>query len=174
MAGTLEIDIDFEDIERQAKRFGAAPEIMAEEMMLTMRQSLDLVEQVVVTGTPVNFGLLRGSVGTDIFGEPPDFFGQISTPLTYGRYVEFGRNPGRMPPVSAIKLWVVRKGIATGKEADSVAFLIARSIGRHGTYRHKRPRGARMFEEAFRQTEQPVLDLWNLMVDRVADRLGNE
>lgn len=39
---------------------------------------------------------------------------------------------GSLKLIDAIKAWVKRKGIASGKEADKAAFLIARSIYRNG------------------------------------------
>lgn len=42
------------------------------------------------------------------------------------------RKIGTLKFIDAIKAWVIRKGIAQGKEADSVAFLIARKIKRDG------------------------------------------
>lgn len=57
----------------------------------------------------------------------------------YWRYVEYGRKPGKMPPMSAIEKWIRIKPIAPraydGKRVPSVkslAFLIARKIGLEG------------------------------------------
>lgn len=54
--------------------------------------------------------------------------------LPYARLIEFGRRPG---PVSAegirrLTIWVERKGMASGKEARSVAFAVATKIKREG------------------------------------------
>lgn len=71
----------------------------------------------------------------------------------YAAFIEFGTKSGFNPEpgleqyaaqfkgikkigtlglIDAIKAWVIRKGIAQGKEADSAAFLIARKIKRDG------------------------------------------
>ena len=56
----------------------------------------------------------------------------------YWKYVEFGRRPGKMPPIDNIKDWIKVKPIIpdarTGKipSAEQLAFLIARKIGREG------------------------------------------
>jgi len=55
--------------------------------------------------------------------------------------LEHGRRPGKMPPRGPIELWVARKLGIGGPEGRSVAFLIARSIGRRGT------KGAHMFSK---------------------------
>lgn len=55
----------------------------------------------------------------------------------YALYVEFGRKAGKRPPSDNILEWVINKGIATlDSGAKSVAFLIARSIGRKGSKPH--------------------------------------
>lgn len=57
----------------------------------------------------------------------------------YWRYVEYGRKPGKMPPPSAILKWIEAKPIIpkpndAGRipSPKSLAFLIARKIGREG------------------------------------------
>lgn len=60
----------------------------------------------------------------------------------YWKYVEYGRGPGRMPPVSVIENWIRIKPVVpyavNGKVPDTkqTAFLIARKIGREGTPAH--------------------------------------
>lgn len=57
----------------------------------------------------------------------------------YWKYANYGRRPGKMPPVSEIEKWVIRRRIspratANGKvpSTTSLAYLIARKIGRDG------------------------------------------
>lgn len=58
----------------------------------------------------------------------------------YWYYVEHGRKPGKMPPVSAIENWIRIKPVIpdarTGKVPDTkqLAWMIARHIGEYGTY----------------------------------------
>lgn len=57
----------------------------------------------------------------------------------YWKYVEYGRGPGKMPPIDAIEQWIKIKPVIpearNGKIPDTrqLAFLIARKIGRDGT-----------------------------------------
>ena len=55
---------------------------------------------------------------------------------SYGEQLEYGRKPGKQPPSEAIEQWLVAKGIAGRLEGDisvsSLAYLIARKIGREG------------------------------------------
>lgn len=56
----------------------------------------------------------------------------------YWKYVEYGRKPGKMPPVDSIADWIKIKRIIpepiNGKIPDTkqLAFMIARKIGREG------------------------------------------
>lgn len=60
----------------------------------------------------------------------------------YWKYVEYGRGPGKMPPVSVIENWIKIKPVVpyavNGKVPDTkqVAFLIARKIANIGTPAH--------------------------------------
>lgn len=76
--------------------------------------------------------------------------GLIGTPLEYGEPVEYGTRP-HFPPVEPILHWVERKLGIEGKEAKSVAFLIARAISKRGT------QGAEMFGKGFSENEATVI-----------------
>ena len=78
----------------------------------------------------------------------------------YWKYIEYGRRPGKMPPVSAIEDWIKVKQILprplTLKSGKSVvptipqlSFLIARKIGRDGI--RPRPFFKQSSEEAKRE-----------------------
>ncbi len=58
---------------------------------------------------------------------------RIGTNTNYGLYVEFGRPAGTMPNRKHLLGWVKRKLGINGKEAEGVAFVIARAIGERGT-----------------------------------------
>ena len=47
-------------------------------------------------------------------------------------FVEYGRRPGRFPPLWAIRLWVEQKLHKGGVEGARIAFLIARKIAQRG------------------------------------------
>ena len=78
----------------------------------------------------------------------------------YWKYVEYGRRPGKMPPLDVIEKWIKVKQILprplTLKSGKSVvptipqlSFLIARKIGRDGI--RPRPFFKQSFEEAKRE-----------------------
>ena len=56
----------------------------------------------------------------------------------YWKYANYGRPPGKMPPVSAIEEWITRRRIVpepntSTPNVTSLAYVIARKIGREGT-----------------------------------------
>lgn len=53
----------------------------------------------------------------------------------YWYYLVHGRAPGKMPPIESILGWLIKKGIqaADNISQNSLAYLIARKIGRVGT-----------------------------------------
>lgn len=85
----------------------------------------------------------------------------------YWKYVEYGRRPGKMPPVSAIENWIKVKQIIphsmtlkSGKTViptiPQLSFLIARSIGRRGIA--PKPLFQKSFEAAKQQFIQVIKD----------------
>jgi hypothetical protein len=61
--------------------------------------------------------------------------------LNYSEQLEFGRRSGKQPPREAIEQWIRDKGLASRIEnqisVSSLAFLIARKIGREGWNRQQ-------------------------------------
>ena len=56
----------------------------------------------------------------------------------YWKYANYGRPPGKIPPVSAIEEWITRRRIVpesntSTPNATSLAYAIARKIGKKGT-----------------------------------------
>lgn len=126
-------------------------------------------------GATVATGTLLASVFSEMRGTPAAVHGVVAVSPPADRYalvVEMGRTPGaRMPPPSALILWVRQKlgnaitavATVTGKGGktqrskakaksaeEGLAFLIARSIGKKGFP------GVHMFERAFTEQQQNV------------------
>ena len=56
----------------------------------------------------------------------------------YIYYLQYGRKPGKFPPVNVIREWVQTKlGITDEKERNSIAYLIGRKIANEGTLIYK-------------------------------------
>lgn len=58
---------------------------------------------------------------------------RIGSALPYAPFVNYGRKPGRRPPVDAIVKWLALKPVDTGgRDIRQVAFAIATAIGKRG------------------------------------------
>lgn len=100
----------------------------------------------------------------------------ISVELTlqdYWYYVEHGRKAGKMPPISNIEEWIKVKPIVPrpfGKSQKqipsprSLAYLIARKIGREGT------KGTHSLQNA---SEETYNDFKTLLERAIAEDVGN-
>lgn len=79
----------------------------------------------------------------------------------YWRYVEYGRRPGKMPPIDSIKNWIEVKPVVpdarSGKvpTTNQLAFLIARKIGREGIPA-RRPLEAAVYSDEMEMVIQAI------------------
>jgi len=97
------------------------------------------IRKSAVQNAPTNFGLLRASIGYDVYG----LTGEVSTNLIYSLPMEFGTKP-HFPQVGALDLWVERKlGIKGSREIRRVAYAVSLGISAHGLAEH------RYFRDAF-------------------------
>ena len=171
-----EFRVDASELIEFIEQTEGAERVAVREAGRTMDASLALFEEQVVTRTPVNTGVLRGSIATEfIRGTSLNMRGEVVTPLEYGAPVEYGRKAGKMPPVAAIQIWVQRKGVSftdkkTGKvmTPEATAYIIARAIGR-GSLAGK---GAFMFKQGFEAALPHVERAWESLLDRVIQELA--
>lgn len=129
------------------------PEASQAARVSRIAEALLLLEYAVKLLTPVGAG--PAHLRDTIFAGKPLVAGQsitgyLGTPAIYGEAVEFGTKP-HFPPIEPIQFWVEKKLGIQGKEAKSVAFLIARKISKRGT------EGADMFGKGFKKNKQKVL-----------------
>ena len=96
----------------------------------------------------------------------------------YWKYIEYGRRPGKMPPLDVIEKWIDVKQIKphsmtlkSGKTViptiPQLSFLIARSIGRRGI--GPKPLFKKSFEAAKQQFMQVIEDA---IVQDIKESLG--
>lgn len=102
-----------------------------------------------VTGKLFNSGKVARAEEQDAYEIA---FGSPDKEVEYATYVEFGRRPGKRPPIDAIKQWVDKKHLSDTysikdhsqsrrgkdyeKRRDSVAWAVANSIAKKGTRAH--------------------------------------
>jgi hypothetical protein len=148
------------DLKRVAEDF---PDIWREEAKTTLTLIAARYESEIVQRTPAGVGGsagLRGSIAAD--APKVSMTGAsvaVGSPLEYAEPVEYGRKPGKQPPVEPLALWARRKLGIPKEEADGVGFAIARRIALKGTD------GAFMFRDAWKAIEG-----W---ADGEADKLPN-
>ncbi len=117
--GSLNFDLDKTEFKAVFKK---RIEDLAEDIFVDSQNNI-IQQKIVDEGTLLNTGKV-------IHGED---FSEIRYDALYADTIEFGRNPGTMPPSSALQGWVRRKlGITDEKQIKSIAFLIARDIKSRG------------------------------------------
>ena len=174
MTQDLQLDIELAGMEDVITDVETFPQSVSHELNVAMETSLGLLEKEVQNRTPKNTGQLRDSITHQILSPFPNMVGQVNPAQPYGIVMEYGRKPGKFPPVDAIRLWVHQKLGLRGKEKDSAAFLIARSIAKKG-YSPKHdvgPTGARMFEKGMEAGEPSVRQLFDAAIARSVARFN--
>lgn len=98
-----------------------------------MQQSALAIQREAVILAPVNMGALRQSITTEVDKRPPfPLWATVGPTVKYGRYVEFGRKPGKAPPTDAIEPWVRTRLKVSQPRSFRVAYLVARKIALKG------------------------------------------
>src|SRR5574337_1215433 len=138
--------IDVTELNAFLKRFGEeAVPIATQTSRGALDESLEYLLNLVVDNVPVNYGVLRGSIYSEVRGISADatrgmaFEGFVSSSDYEPKVMamEYGRAKGKMPPIEAIALWIKRKGLEGDENAiKGLAFVIARAIAQ-GRARHQ-------------------------------------
>lgn len=93
----------------------------------------------------------------------------------YWKFVEYGRRPGKRPPIDAIERWIKVKPIIpdpiNGRvpTTKQLAFLISRKIGMEGT-KAQRPLESAIYSDSM---ELLINQLKNEIVGQMKEELGN-
>lgn len=109
--------------------FQASPKVLEGAVSEAIETSAKLIKQRArrKAGSPpiVNTGELARGIDYRMTGR---LSARVGADATYSPFVEYGRKPGRMPPVAPIERWAETKLGASG-----LGFIIARKIARRGT-----------------------------------------
>ena len=145
-------------------------------------RALAIIQSAVIVRTPSGSGELKRAIGYKFAkdtGVGRVYVSPGLAPAKYAEFVEYGRLPGKMPPFgpdSSLYEWVRRKVTtshfkATGKVLHktpdrekmilTISFLIARAIGKKGTYRSQyTPQGSpHMFELGWADSQGVAMDI---------------
>jgi hypothetical protein len=144
-----------------------------------MWAAVDTLAQAIVMETPVNVGHLSTAISqakSVTYGDSV-WTGVVSDGgIAYGLPVEYGRKPGRRPPIEPIEFWIKRKGIQWSRTLKSgktvpmttnqMAWALAMHIAAHGT------KGAFMFREGLRIATPAIDKIFQGIVDNIAQKWG--
>jgi|SRR5262245_3484470 len=87
----------------------------------------------------------------------------VGSQLNYAPFAfEYGRRPGKQPPVEAILKWMAFKGIPGDR---GTAFIIARAIGKHGV------RARRIFSATADRMPPQIQEIFEKGIQREIDAL---
>jgi HK97 gp10 family phage protein len=87
--------------------------------------------------------------------------GEVAVGERYGGAVEFGRRPGKFPPISALERWAALKLGTPG-----LGFVIARKIAREGT------KAQPYMEPTFRSEADFVLDQFKQATEQIVKMMA--
>jgi hypothetical protein len=105
---------------------------IANQIILDLQKNIR-ERRVTEFGAMNNTGEAANSLRWKIEGESLVIYSTMSG-FNYIMTLETGRKPGKMPPVEPIQMWMQQRGINPPDiSQESLAFLIARRIGREGT-----------------------------------------
>ena len=172
----LILDIDLSGIDETAANIDGLPADLEMNLTITMNKSLSLLQAEVSARTPVDRDKLRDGINYQFISPFPELVGSVgSGAAEYAPAIEHGRKPGRMPPVDAIKFWVIRKLQIPEEKAEGVAWAIAKSIAKRGFSPEGDvgPKGAKMFEEGLKASEQYIIQLFDSAVGRATAKAND-
>src|SRR5437016_9302502 len=126
----ITVEINNKDIDALMKRL--SPEERDPKIRAGLLESAQYLVGEVQKGmtTHVDSGAARSSIVAGLRGHGTDLRGTVGSPLVHVFVMEHGRRPNQKPPPTApIKLWLQRHGMD-----PKLAFVVARSIGRKGSF----------------------------------------
>lgn len=121
------------------KKFADKSEAVARAASNAMADTALAIQADAKAGAPVNMGELRASIRAEgkVHTDPKGvLMTRVAADSPYASWVEFGRGPGKAPPVDVLQRWVHlnrRKLGVKDEDVNSVAFLIGRKIAERGT-----------------------------------------
>ena len=147
---SIQLGPEWRDFENRLNRY---PQVTEANLRRALAAGLLMIEADAKQNVRQDTRRLAGSINHRIDGAYPNLIGRVGPSVNYGAFVEFGRRPGRMPPVDALMGWVrrhwnaassrpvpagtlrPRRAAGRGVTQDQIrgrAFALARAIGRRG------------------------------------------
>lgn len=123
------VNVELRGFDQFGRRLSRYPQQQQAEVQQTMTAGLLLIEATQRRLAPQDTRRLLGSITSEIQTTNRSIIGRVGPTVRYGYWAEYGRRPGKRPPIAAIAGWARRHGISP--------FVVARAIGRRGTRRYR-------------------------------------
>ena len=136
-----------------------------------MRKSVTTIEAKAKPLTPVFRGRLRQSIVSEIRGTGVEITGIVGSSLkneVYPSVMEFWRRPGKAPPAKALERWVWLVLKPPKKMVRSVAFVVARAIGKRGI------KGKRFLQKGWEQSRRKVYQNFSKALADITEDLAKQ
>jgi hypothetical protein len=117
--------VELQGFDEMGRRLEQYPRRTTDELRSTMQAGLLLLEADQRRHVAQDTRRLLGSITNRIEGSGQVLTGRVGPTTRYAFWVEYGRRPGRYPPLAAIAGWARRHGVHP--------FVVARAIARRGT-----------------------------------------
>jgi hypothetical protein len=122
--------VDTSDLIRLVSGCDAAARAAPHELQRAMTRSVIQVEADAKELVPVDTHNLQRSITHEVSAQLGGVVGRVGTNVPYGKIVEEGRTPGKMPPAGALLGWMARHKIPAEAE-----YVVRRAINRKKTPR---------------------------------------
>jgi hypothetical protein len=172
--GELVIQANFEDMVQDILLMEKGQGPFSRIVELALNEAVMVLAKLIVDNTPSNTGALSGAISQakSVYYESGVFYGEVGDGgIPYAAPVEYGRKPGKQPPVEDIKLWVLRKQLQWYRDGkpmsvDQMAWSLARHIGKEGT------EAVEMYKKGLEQSKPQVDIIWERMLDDIIREWG--
>lgn len=123
-------DVRFEllDYDKLVRMFDGAKAIIDAEIESTAQRIVLGIEADARRAVAQDTRDLMRSIASEVTPIGGGIEGIVRVGAPYGRFVEEGRRPGKMPPVEELRGWARRHGIP-----EQGVYALARAIGKRGT-----------------------------------------
>jgi hypothetical protein len=166
------------DVSELVSFLQVAAKVPAESMgdaVLAVDEAVKTWKRQASARTPVGVsGDLARTFSTNVVKGQRAIKGELTNPMIYALPIEKGRRSRKMPPPDHLELWVRRVlGLSDDKEVRSVAFLVARAIGKRGGFHpdfRVGPKGARMVEKGLSAAEPTIQRLFDGVADGAIEK----
>lgn len=156
----MDLHFDFTEVRKMASTYTGGAKIVLDETRKGIQKSVIQIEADAKRLVPTDTHNLQRTITHEVTTQGTNVIGRAGTNSNYGKIVEDGRTPGRMPPPGALLGWMRRHGIDARYE-----FVVARSINRR-----KRPRP--YLKPALAKNRAAITREMDQVLRRVAQRLA--